>query len=188
MTEQSLKSSTPKIAVEHILEPLSQNDLNDLCDAAEAAIEGGGGFGWVHTPERSTMERYWQGVITAPTRWLFIARLDGVICGTTQLILPPGNNEAQGHAVQMTTNFVAPWARGNGISRLLLENVEAKAKQAGYAIINLDVRSTMEHAITLYEGMGYQRFGEHPYSVRVNGKTISSYYYFKNINPDFFKA
>lgn len=188
MTEQSLKSSTPKIAVEHILEPLSASDLYDLCDATEAAIEGGGGFGWVHTPERTTLERYWQGVITAPTRWLFIARLDGVICGTTQLILPPGNNEAQAHAVQMTTNFVAPWARGNGISRMLLENVEAKAKESGYAVINLDVRSTMESAIALYESIGYQRFGEHPYSVRADGKTISSYYYYKNINPDFFKA
>jgi ribosomal protein S18 acetylase RimI-like enzyme len=188
MTEQSLKNSTPKIAVEHILEPLSQNDLNDLCDATEASIEGGGGFGWVHTPERPTLERYWQGVITAPTRWLFVARLEGVICGTTQLILPPGNNEAQGHAVQMTTNFVAPWARGHGIARLLLENVEAKAKSAGYAVINLDVRSTMDGAIGLYESMGYERFGEHPLSVRAEDKTISSYYYFKNINPDFFKA
>jgi hypothetical protein len=97
------------VSVEQRLEALTPSDLNDLCDATEAAIENGGGFGWVKVPARDSMERYWQGVIAAPTRWLFIARLDGVICGTTQVVLPPSNNEAQGHTVTLTTNFIAPW-------------------------------------------------------------------------------
>lgn len=186
MSEQNLKSKNPSVTVDQITEALSKPDLNDLCDATDAAIEGGGGFGWLHVPERDMLERYWQGVIAAPTRWLFVARLDGVICGTTQLILPPANNEAQSHMVQMTTNFVAPWARGHGLAKMLLEIVERSAKQAGYAIINLDVRNTMANAIALYETMGYVKFGEHPYSVRTNDQTITSLYYYKNINPDFF--
>ena len=88
--------------------------------------------------------------------------------------------------VQMTTNFVAPWARGHGLARLLLETVEHKAREMGYAVINLDVRKTMDKAIALYESMGYVRFGEHPYSVRAGGETIPSLYYYKAINPDFF--
>lgn len=187
MSEQSVQKNSVSISVEQILEPLSRNDLNDLCDATDAAIEGGGGFGWVRVPERGSLERYWQGVIAAPTRWLFVARLDGVICGTTQLILPAGNNEAQGHSVQMTTNFVAPWARGHGIARSLLLGVEDTARAKGYAIINLDVRNTMDRAIALYESLGYVKFGEHPYSVRVDGKTVASLYYYKNINPAFFE-
>ncbi len=184
--QTNLKTKTPSVTVDHIIDPLSKADLNDLCDATDAAIEGGGGFGWLHIPERSMLERYWQGVIAAPTRWLFVARLDGVICGTTQLILPPANNEAQGHMVQMTTNFVAPWARGHGLARMLLETVEEKARTAGYAVINLDVRDTMAGAIALYENMGYVKFGEHPYSVRSKGDTVTSLYYYKNINPEFF--
>lgn len=189
MNDQSnLKVKDPKVTVDFITETLSKPDLNDLCDATAAAIEGGGGFGWLDIPERDSMERYWQGVIAAPTRQLFVARLDGVICGTTQLILPPGNNEAQAHMVQMTTNFVAPWARGHGLARLLLETVEQKAQEMGYAVINLDVRKTMDKAIALYESMGYVRFGEHPYSVRSDDKTVASVYYYKNINPDFFES
>lgn len=188
MNDQSkLKMQEPKVTVEFVEESLSRPDLNDLCDATDAAIEGGGGFGWVHVPERDMLERYWQGVIAAPMRQLFVARLDGVICGTTQLILPPNNNEAQAHMVQMTTNFVAPWARGHGLARMLLENVEKKAHEMGYAVINLDVRETMERAIALYESLGYVRFGQHPLSVRVNGETVASVYYFKNINPAFFE-
>jgi ribosomal protein S18 acetylase RimI-like enzyme len=186
MTEQIQKNLSPSVTVEQVLEPLSRNDLNDLCDATDAAIEGGGGFGWVKVPERMILERYWQGVITAPTRWLFVARLDGVICGTTQLILPAGNNEAQAHMVQMTTNFVAPWARGHGLAKMLLESVEESARDKGYAVINLDVRTTMDKAIALYETMGYVKFGEHPYAVRANGQTITSAFYYKNINPGFF--
>lgn len=184
--QTNLQTTTPLVTVDYITHSLSQTDLNDICDATDAAIEGGGGFGWLHVPERAMLERYWQGVIAAPTRLLFVARLDGTICGTTQLILPPGNNEAQSHMVQMTTNFVAPWARGHGLARMLLETVEAKAREMGYAVINLDVRQTMEKAIALYEAMGYVKFGEHPLSVRVDGQSIPSLYYYKNINPDFF--
>lgn len=186
MTEQTMKSEKTDVIVDVVTEQLSAADLNDLCDATESAIEGGGGFGWVGVPERTSLERYWQGVIAAPTRMLLVARLDGIICGTTQLILPPGNNEAQAHIVQMTTNFVAPWARGHGVARLLLETVESAARGKGYAVINLDVRSTMTRAIALYENMGYVKFGEHPFSVRAGGETISSLYYYKNINPEFF--
>lgn len=186
--QSSLKTEQPKVTVDLILENLSRTDLGDLCDAAAAAIEDGGGFGWIHVPERDSFERYWQGVITAPTRLLFVARLDGTICGTTQLILPPHNNEAQGHVVHLTTNFVAPWARGHGLARMLLETVEEEARLRGYAIINLDVRKTMDKAIALYESMDYIRFGEHPYSVKVRGETIPSIYFYKLINPSFFEG
>lgn len=186
MNEQSNLKNNPSVGVEYVEEQLSNSDLNDLCDATDAAIEDGGGFGWVDLPSRDILESYWKGVVTAPMRQLFVARLDGIICGTTQLVLPPKNNEAQGHAVQLTTNFVAPWARGYGLAKMLLEQTEKKSFQDGFAVINLDVRDTMERAIKLYEAMGYEQFGLHPYSVRSKGKTIVSRYYYKVINPKFF--
>lgn len=188
MSDKAAIQTQAELSVEFVTEPLSQNDLNDLCDATDAAIEGGGGFGWLKPPSREGLERYWQGVIAAPTRWLFVARLDGVICGTTQVVLPPNNNEAQGHAVQLTTNFVAPWARGHGLAVRLLETVEEVCREKGYAVINLDVREGMTRAIEVYEGLGYVSFGTHPYSVKdVDGKTVASRYYCKVINPAFFE-
>ena len=35
------------------------NDLADMCDAAEAAITAGGGFGWLKPPRRDVMESCW---------------------------------------------------------------------------------------------------------------------------------
>jgi ribosomal protein S18 acetylase RimI-like enzyme len=187
MNEQSKLAHETSVSVEFVERALSTNDLNDLCDATDAAIEDGGGFGWVELPSREVLEGYWNGVVTAPTRELFVARLDGVICGTTQVVLPPKNNEAQGHMVTLTTQFVAPWARGHGLAKMLLEEVEKKAVRDGYGVINLDVRETMVEAISLYENLGYQEFGQHPYSVRAHGDTVKSKFYYKVINEELFK-
>src|SRR3954471_15142921 len=126
-------------------------DLNDLCEAADLAIRDGGGFGWIDPPTRDVMERYWKGVLVVPERHLFIARLDGVVAGSAQLIGPPRNNEAQAQSAQLTTAFVAPWARGHGLARMLTRAVEGMARELGYKVLNLDVRETQRAAIALYE-------------------------------------
>jgi ribosomal protein S18 acetylase RimI-like enzyme len=165
------------------LDKLTASDLNDLCDATDAAIESGGGFGWVNLPARDVLERYWQGVIAMPARILMVARLDGVICGTCQLWKPPINNEAQAHTVQLTTNFIAPWARGHGLAKMIVEKAEEVAIEEEFAVINLDVRETMARAIEVYESLDYVRFGTHPYYVRLPEKVLKGYYYYKVIDP-----
>lgn len=181
MSDQSLtKPLEPSPTVE-LLTEISSGDLHDLCDATDAAIEAGGGFGWVKLPARETLERYWRGVLTIPARYLLVARLDGVICGTAQLITPPRNNEAQSFAVNLTGHFIAPWARGHGLARMLLEEAEKKAREEGFDVINLDVRETQTAAIKLYEGMGYVHFGTHPHYAKVENKIIAGRYYFKVI-------
>jgi len=184
MTDQTnTKPLEPVPRVERVAE-LSPADLNDLCDATDAAIEGGGGFGWVKLPAREILERYWQGVVTMPARILLVARLDGVICGTCQLWKPPINNEAQSHTVHLTTNFVTPWARGHGLATMLLEQAEIVAREEGFAVINLDVRESAESAIKLYEAQGFVRFGMHPFYARVDGSVLRGFYYYKVVDPD----
>jgi ribosomal protein S18 acetylase RimI-like enzyme len=156
-------------------------DLEDLCEATVAAIEDGGGFGWVKAPARQALENYWNGVLLVPERSLYVARLNGTVCGSVQLVAPPRNNEAQAFAAQLTGNFLAPWSRGHGLARRMIEAVEDGARNAGFAILNLDVRATQEAAIGLYETMGFQRWGTHPAYARVDGKVIPGHYYFKRL-------
>lgn len=165
------------------LEILSGTDPEDLCDAADAAIADGGGFGWLHPPPRHILESYWRGILLVPGRRLFVARLDGTICGSAQLVCPPRNNEAQAFAAQMTSNFIAPWARGHGLAKRLVVAVEEAACAAGFAILNLDVRDTQTAAIQLYESLGYVRWGTHPIYARVAGVTIPGHYYYKQLTP-----
>ena len=148
MSDQTkLKPLKPSPSVEHIQE-FHAGDLNDLCDATDDAIEGGGGFGWVKLPNRDVLERYWNGVLAMPARELFIA----------------------------------PWARGHGLAKMLIEEAEKFAREDGFAVINLDVRETLVEAMALYESVGYQRIGEHPAYAHVDGKTLKGYYYCKVID------
>jgi ribosomal protein S18 acetylase RimI-like enzyme len=158
------------------------DDLEDLCEATVAAIEDGGGFGWVKAPSRHVLESFWNGVLLVPERSLFVARLNSRVCGAIQLVTPPKNNEAQAFAAQLTGNFLAPWSRGHGLARRMIEAVEDAARAAGFAALNLDVRATQEAAIGLYETMGFQRWGEHPAYARVDGKVITGYFYLKRLS------
>jgi len=179
---QNTDGDSSLLNVECVRSPLSEADLNDLCDATDAAIKAGGGFGWVHLPARDILERFWQGVIAMPLRLLFVARLDGVICGTCQLIRPTQNNEAQRHAAQLTGLFISPWARGRGLSRMMLERVEGEAIKLGFSVINLDVRESMEAAIQLYESAGYQLIGTHPHYAYIDGAYVQGRYYTKKLD------
>ncbi len=169
-----------RLTVEQI-ERLKGAELDDLCEAAELAIRSGGGFGWLTPPAREAMERYWRGVLAVPERTLFIGRVDGVIAGSAQLVRPARNNEAQSMAVHATTVFLAPWARGHGLARLILQALEAKARQQGFAIVNIDVRETQAGAIALCEALGYTLWGTHPRYARVEGSFVPGRFYFKDL-------
>lgn len=174
------EAGTARTTVEP-LQAFKGTDLDDLCDAAEAAIKGGGGFGWLRAPPRHIMENYWRGVLLVPERRLFVARLEGTICGSAQLMRPPRNNEAQAFAAWMMSNFIAPWARGHGLARQLVLAVEEGARAQGFAVLNLDVRATQSAAIQLYESLGYERWGTHPSYARVEGEIVPGFYYYKRL-------
>jgi ribosomal protein S18 acetylase RimI-like enzyme len=162
---------------------LSDEELGDLCEAANAAIIEGGGFGWVNPPGRTALERYFRGVLLVPERELFVARVGERIVGSAQLVRPPRNNEAQAFAAHLMHSFIAPYARGHGLARLLTHRLEEGARALGYHVLNLDVRETQEAAIALYESMGYIRWGVHPAYARVNGKTVAGIFYHKILQP-----
>ena len=158
---------------------LDDDDLQALCEAADAAIIEGGGFGWVKSPGRLALTSYFRGVLLVPERELFIGRLNGTIVGSVQLVRPPRNNEAQAFAATLMHAFIAPYARGHGLARLMTQRVEDGARALGYQVLNLDLRETQAPAIRLYEGLGYHRWGEHPAYARVGGRTIRGLFYTK---------
>jgi len=178
MTSNFTKAPETKV---EIATKLTRGDLSDLCQAAEDAIDAGGGFGWLKPPVRDVMESYWKGVLLVPERTLIVGRLDGVIVGSAQLVRPTRNNEAQAHSGQLTTSFMAPWARGHGLARMIAEGVENHARSIGLRVLNLDVRETQDAAITLYRSLGYHELGRHPHYARVGGLYVAGLYFWKDL-------
>ena len=166
------------------LTKFSGTDLDDLCEATESAIAEGGGFGWLRPPPRQVLENYWKGVLLVPERRLIVGRLDRVIAGSAQLSRAPRNNEAQAFAGTLTSAFVAPWARGRGLGRGIVREIERLARELGLAVLNLDLRDTQRAAIGLYENLGYRRWGTHPVYAQVEGRVVPGHYYYKLLEEE----
>ena len=180
MTPEQLSTHVPRISVESPSR-LSNDDIHELCDAAEEAILAGGGFGWLTPPPHQVMEDYWRGVQMIPERHLVLARLDKVVAGSCQIVRPPKNNEAQAFVCQLTTFFVAPWARGHGLAQMIVAEAEALAKSKGFLMINLDVRSTQDRAIQSFEARGFTRYAVNDHYARVDDGFVQGYYYQKEL-------
>ena len=172
----------PELLVER-LKRITDQDLHTLCEATDAAIIDGGGFGWVNPPGRRALETYFRGLLLVPERELFVARLNGDIVGSAILSRPPRNNEAQAFAASLMHSYIAPYARGHGLARRLTASVEERARELGYHILNLDVRETQTVAIAMYESYGYIRWGAHPDYAHVRGKSIAGLFFYKRLRP-----
>jgi GNAT superfamily N-acetyltransferase len=111
----------------------------------------------------------------APPRGLFvIAYLDGraVGCGGWRVHDGPEGPEAE-----LKRMFVGPAARGRGVGRAVLAELERTAAEAGYHRMVLETGTKQPEALALYEAAGYAevpRFGYYanePSAVHL-GKTI----------------
>jgi GNAT superfamily N-acetyltransferase len=94
----------------------------------------------------------------------FVLREDGVpaACGGILLV-----GDEYGEVKRM---YVRPAWRGRGFGRLVLERLEAHARQRGIALLRLETGIRQVEAIGLYEGMGFARcapfgpYGDDPLS------------------------
>ena len=164
-----------------VLRKLSSIDLADLCNITEQAITAGGGFGWLKTPPRETLNKYWNGLLLIQSRILIVGRLNDAIAGTLQLELHPHNNEAQKNIIKIASHFVAPWARGYGLAKRIIDYAEFITKENEGTCLQLDIRETQDAAIQLFKSKGFKQWGENPNYAFVEGKSIKGLYFYKNI-------
>lgn len=157
--------------------------LGDMCQATEDAIKDGIGFNWITPPMRETLESYWKGALLVPERQLYGGCLDGTLCASIQLIKPSKSKETSYFSANIEGHFVAPWARGHGLAKALLEMAERDAISAGFSVLRLNVRATQEAAIHLYEENGYVRWGILPYYEFVGGQMIGGHFFYKKLEP-----
>jgi len=181
----SEKIQQPRIVIEKITS-FKYNDLNDLCDATEStfaddALSFSIGLSPVDAKIRDKLEAYWKGTLLVPERLLIVGRIDGVIASSIQLIKPSPNNHSSSFAGTVDSHFVAPWARGYGLARELLNAVEAEAFASGISVLKLSVRANLKAAIKLYEASGYKLWGTLDKYEQVDGKLFSGYFYYKGL-------
>ena len=176
----SLVKENINIAVDNLKE-ISNTDLADLCSVTEQAIRAGGGFGWLTLPTRDTLKNYWNGLVLIKTNILIVGRLNGTIAGALQISFNPPNNEAQKDVSKIQSHFVAPWARGYGLAKAMIDSAIKISEENNKKSIQLDIRESQSAAIQLFESKGFIRWGENPSYAFINGNNIKGYYYYKDI-------
>ena len=160
---------------------LSEVDLADLCNITEQAIGAGGGFGWLRVPTREILNQYWNKIINDELTNLVVGRLNGVIAGTLQLSYEATNIESRKNIAQIKRHFVAPWARGYGLAKSMIDFSEKQAKENNIKSIQLAVRETQDAAVQLFSSKDYKIWGENPYYAFINGAFIKGIYFYKNL-------
>jgi DNA-binding MarR family transcriptional regulator/GNAT superfamily N-acetyltransferase len=96
-----------------------------------------------------------------PRGALLIARLRGRPIGCGALKFHPGE------PAELKRMWVAPDARGLGLGRRLLVELERHAKEAGTRVVRLETNRTLKEAIQMYRSSGYREvaaFNTEPYA------------------------
>ncbi|PWK72686.1 GNAT family N-acetyltransferase [Aminobacter sp. AP02] len=91
--------------------------------------------------------------LRAPNVWFVVARNEqGEAVGTGALALTEGWAE-------LKRMWVVPAARGKGLSKAILSDLEARARDAGIALIRLETGVDNHEALALYARTGFSRCG-----------------------------
>ena len=162
-----------------VLKEINKTDLADLCNITEQAIEAGGGFGWLKVPPREILNKYWKGLALIENRKLIVGRLNSAIAGALQVKFQPANNEAQQNTIFINSHFVAPWARGYGLAKAMIDKAESIGIENNSFCVQLDVRETQRAAIQLFRSKGYKQWGINPNYALADGNIIKGFYFLK---------
>jgi len=81
-----------------------------------------------------------------------------------------GVKRLDGATGEVKRMFVVPERRGQGLARRLLGELEAAARDLGYARVRLDTSDQQPHALALYRSAGYREIDDY------NGNGYATYW------------
>lgn len=163
---------------------LTEAELESLSRLLLDAVAGNASVGFPAGLSAADAHRYWTGVWEASAAGrtvLLVARVEGRIVGTVQLVLSPypnGRNRAE-----VAKLLVHSSARRRGLATHLMRAAEDAARQATRTLLFLDTE-TGSAAETLYRKLGWTRAGEIPdFAYRPDGQLRPTSFYYKRLTP-----
>jgi GNAT superfamily N-acetyltransferase len=172
-----------------IIEPLTPGTFpaarDALAEILHACVHTGASVGFVLPFTLDQARAFWDQIgasLAAEQRHVLVARLDGRIAGTVQLVFAPQHNAR--HRAEVAKMLVHPDARRKGIASSLMQAAEIAARQRGLRLLTLDT-ATGREAEPLYQGLGYALTGVVPsYAEDVTGGLIATTFMHKELPAD----
>ena len=143
--------------------PQLEDDLNALAEVLHASVHAGASIGFIEPFPLEEARAFWTDKVLPGARHgsrrVLVARIDGKIVGTVQLVVE--TLPSQRHRADVAKMMVHPKARRQGIARALMLELENIARSDGRTLLTLDTR-TGDFAEPLYRSMGYVTVGVIP--------------------------
>ena len=156
--------------------------VDGLSNVLLDAVESGAGVSFMADLTRDGAQSWWRRALSAatPRTVILIARDESGIVGTVQLqaAWPPN----QPHRADVAKLMVHRRARGRGVARALMEELERQARAQGFTLLLLDTCKGSA-AERLYVSMEWKRVGEVPnFALNPDGSWCDTVFFYKQID------
>jgi GNAT superfamily N-acetyltransferase len=160
----------------------ARQNMGALADVLVDCVEGGASVNFMSPFSKPAAEDFFGTVaqgIESGNRILLAAFTDSKLVGTVQILtaMPPN----QPHRAEISKLLVHRSARGQGVGRCLMEEVERQAKSAGKTLLVLDTAS--EEAERLYQRLGWVKAGVIPrFALYPDGRWCDTTIFWKSLD------
>lgn len=168
--------------IEQLTPPVSDDDIRDLALLLLDATDSGASIGFLDLLTPESAQAWWrESIARAGERAIFLAArdADGII-GTVQLRPAPMPN--QPHRADIAKLLVHRRARGHGLGRTLMQEIERHAQSAGFTLLVLDTKRG-DAAESLYRNAGWTEVGVIPgYALNPDGTMCDTVVFYKELS------
>jgi ribosomal protein S18 acetylase RimI-like enzyme len=156
--------------------------ISALADVLVETVAAGGSVSFMHPLSPDVAAAFWTTSLAAADaggRVVLGAMLDGELVGTVTLHLDcPPNQPHRGEIAKLMTRVSA---RGRGVARALMVELERIARERGRTLLTLDTAAD-EGAGPFYDKLGYVRAGVIPdYALKPHGGLSGTIVYWKRL-------
>ena len=160
----------------------ARDALGDLAEVLADAVDGGDSVSFMDGFDVDGARAFYESLlpeVEAGTRVLLAAYVDGELVGTVQLVhaWPPNSQ----HRADVAKLLVHRRARGAGVGRALMEQLEVEARADGKTLLILDTVAERA-ADRLYARLGWTRLGTVPdYARDPDGSFCDATFFYKHL-------
>jgi GNAT superfamily N-acetyltransferase len=167
--------------IEQLIVPVADDDIEGLALLLLDATAAGASVGFLDGTTLESAKEWWRGSV-ASAAVVLVARDDEGIAGTVQL--RPASMPNQRHRADVAKLLVHRRARRQGLGAMLMQEIERRARSAGFTLLTLDTKRG-DAAESLYRGAGWTEVGVVPgYALNPDGSMCDTVIFYKDLSAD----
>jgi GNAT superfamily N-acetyltransferase len=159
----------------------SDDVVRELTAVLLDAVESGAGVSFMSDVRPDQAADWWRRVFreASPRTVILVARNEQGIVGTVQL--QPAWAPNQPHRADVAKLIVHRRARGRGVARMLMQELERHARAQQFTLLVLDTCKGSA-AERLYTSLGWSRVGEVPqFALNPDGSWCDTVFFYKRV-------